>query len=68
LITARQSAADSRANTIELTDAGARLVEAAWIGLETKQDGLSEGIDEAALSQQLDILIASATRAIGAAR
>jgi len=68
LITARQSAADSRANTIELTDAGARLVEGAWIGLETKQDGLSEGIDEAALSQQLDILIASATRAIGAAR
>jgi len=68
LLSARKSTTDSRANTVELTHAGASLVEAAWTGLETKQDGLGDGVDETALSHQLDILIATATRAIRGAR
>jgi len=63
-----KSVADSRANTVELTDAGAALVESAWVGLETKQDGLGDGVDEAGLVRQLDALIANAMRAIGRAR
>ena len=67
-LSVRQSATDSRANTVELTDSGATLVEAAWAGLETKQDGLGEGVDEAALARQLDALIANAEKALGGAR
>jgi DNA-binding MarR family transcriptional regulator len=67
-LSTRKSTADSRANTVELTEAGAALVEAAWEGLETHQDGLGDGVDEAVLAQQLDALIANAMRAIGGAR
>jgi DNA-binding MarR family transcriptional regulator len=67
-LSVRKSTADPRANTVELTDTGAALVEAAWEGLETKQDGLGDGVDEAALAQQLDFLIANAMKVIAVAR
>lgn len=51
---------DARAHRVRLTEAGRTLVDAAWRGLETRQDGLDEGIDEPLFAQQLDRLIANA--------
>jgi len=60
LVTVTKSATDSRANTVVLTDAGATLVEAAWLGLERHQDGVDFGVDEPVLAAQLDRLIENA--------
>ena len=60
LVTVTKSATDSRANTVVLTDAGATLVEAAWLGLEQHQDGVDFGVDEPVLAAQLDRLIDNA--------
>ena len=48
---------DSRANIVTLTAAGRTKVDAAWRGLEDHQSGLDDGLDEAALQEQLDIII-----------
>lgn len=55
---------DARAHRVRLTEAGRTLVDAAWVGLETRQDGLDEGIDEPLFAQQLDRLIANAVTAL----
>ena len=55
---------DARAHRVRLTEAGRALVDAAWVGLETRQDGLDEGIDEPLFAQQLDRLIANAMAAL----
>jgi DNA-binding MarR family transcriptional regulator len=55
---------DARAHRVRLTEAGRALVDAAWRGLESRQDGLDEGIDEPVFAQQLDRLIANAVTAL----
>ncbi len=55
---------DARAHRVRLTESGRTLVDAAWRGLETRQDGLDEGIDEPLFAQQLDRLIANAMTAL----
>lgn len=55
---------DARAHRVRLTEAGRTLVDAAWRGLESRQDGLDEGIDEPVFAQQLDRLIANAVTAL----
>ena len=57
--------ADSRAHRVELSATGRDLLEQAWAGLSARQDGLDEGIDQAALVAQLDRLIANATTVLG---
>jgi len=66
LLEVRSHPGDSRANVVELTTAGTALFERAWRGLDEHQDGLDEGVDESALSAQLDRLIANGTRILGA--
>lgn len=56
---------DSRANRVSLTPAGSAKLDAAWRGLEAKNDGIDEGVDEPALAAHLDRLIANAMRIIG---
>ncbi len=56
--------ADSRANIVSLTPSGLALVSAAWDGLENQQNGLDRGVDEPALVEQLDRLIANAVALI----
>jgi len=50
---------DVRANVLRLTEAGLSLVDEAWSGLEAHQNGLDDGVDEAALVTQLDRIIAN---------
>ncbi|MGV8883186.1 MAG: MarR family winged helix-turn-helix transcriptional regulator [Rhodoglobus sp.] len=50
---------DSRANLVCLTAVGSTLVDAAWAGLESHQNGLDVGVDEAALVAQLDRIISN---------
>ena len=59
---------DSRAHRVELSPPGRELLERAWAGLSARQDGVDEGIDQAALVAQLDRLIANATAALEQAR
>lgn len=59
---------DSRANLVSLTPSGTELFDRAWAGLESRQDGLDEGIDEEALASALDRLIANALAALGDGR
>lgn len=60
LLTTAPDPDDARALRVTLTPDGRALVDAAWQGLERHQDGLDDGIDEAALVAQLDRLIANA--------
>jgi DNA-binding MarR family transcriptional regulator len=53
---------DSRANVVRLTKSGASKVAAAWSGLESHKSGLDEGVDEAMLQAQLDIIISNGKR------
>lgn len=55
---------DARANTISLSRKGAALLERAWQGLESHQDGVDAGVDEEALVQQLDRIIENALRVL----
>lgn len=50
---------DVRANIVRLTREGTVLVDDAWSGLEAHQNGLDDGVDEAALVAQLDRIIAN---------
>lgn len=50
---------DVRANVVRLTADGLALVDEAWAGLDAHQNGLDEGVDEAALVAQLDRIIAN---------
>lgn len=50
---------DARANVVRLTPAGKMLVDNAWKGLDAHQNGLDDGVDEAALVTQLDRIIAN---------
>lgn len=51
---------DARAVQVQLTAAGGALLTAAWQGMESYEDGLDAGIDVAALTRELDLLIANA--------
>lgn len=51
---------DSRANRVSLSPEGGALLERAWQGLESHQNGLDDDVDEQALAAQLDRLIANA--------
>lgn len=64
LVTAGRHPDDARANTISLSRKGAELLERAWRGLETHQDGVDEGVDVRALVQQLDRIIDNALRVL----
>jgi DNA-binding MarR family transcriptional regulator len=66
LVTARPHPEDARANTISLSRTGAELLERAWRGLETHQDGVDEGVDVRALVEQLDRIIGNALRVLNA--
>lgn len=68
LVVVEPDPADSRAHRVELSPTGRELLERAWAGLSARQDGLDEGIDEAALVAQLDRLIANATAVLEQAR
>ncbi|MHA7292741.1 MarR family winged helix-turn-helix transcriptional regulator [Arthrobacter sp. HLT1-21] len=58
------SAQDQRANVVALTIPGRRLTDAAWHGLEATLDGVDDGVDDAGLRRQLDLLIANCTAAL----
>lgn len=60
--------ADARAHLVSLTDQGGTLLEAAWIGLDTHQDGIDAGVDEVVLAHQLDRLIANAVAVLDPTR
>ncbi|EMY32400.1 MarR family transcriptional regulator [Arthrobacter crystallopoietes BAB-32] len=49
--------ADSRAHLVALTEAGERLVDSAWAGLDRDLAAVEEGVDERLLAAQLDRLI-----------
>ncbi|MGO4230706.1 MarR family winged helix-turn-helix transcriptional regulator [Arthrobacter sp. YAF34] len=66
LVTARPHPEDARANTISLSRKGAELLERAWRGLETHQDGVDEGVDVKALVLQLDRISDNALRVLNA--
>ncbi|MET4582310.1 DNA-binding MarR family transcriptional regulator [Conyzicola nivalis] len=66
LVAVTKSTTDSRANTVELTAEGTTLVEAAWLGLESHQDGVDFGVDEPLLAAQLDRLIDNALAIVNA--
>jgi DNA-binding MarR family transcriptional regulator len=66
LVTARPHPDDARANTISLSRKGSELLDRAWRGLETHQDGVDEGVDAKALVQQLDRIIDNALRVLNA--
>ena len=66
LVTARPHPDDARANTISLSLKGAALLERAWHGLETHQDGVDAGVDVKVLVQQLDRIIDNALRVLNA--
>ena len=66
LVTARPHPDDARANTISLSGKGAALLERAWQGLESRQDGVDAGVDVKVLIQQLDRIIDNALRALTA--
>jgi DNA-binding MarR family transcriptional regulator len=55
---------DSRANIVRLTKSGATKVTAAWRGLEMHESGIDDGVDEAALQEQLDRIISNGRRAL----
>lgn len=58
---------DARANLVRLTEEGTALVDAAWQGLQRRQDGLDDGVDEPALRAQLDRILANGARLEGRA-
>jgi DNA-binding MarR family transcriptional regulator len=62
LLATRTDPADSRANVVTLTARGSALLDAAWAGLDTHQAGLDDGVDEAALVAQLDVILANGAR------
>lgn len=64
LVTSGPHPDDARANTISLSEKGAALLERAWQGLESQQDGVDAGVDEEALVQQLDRIIENALRVL----
>lgn len=64
LVTSGLHPDDARANTISLSEKGAALLERAWQGLESHQDGVDVGVDEEALVQQLDRIIENALRVL----
>ena len=53
---------DSRANIVRLTEGGMTKVAAAWSGLEAHESGIDDGVDEAVLQAQLDIIISNGKR------
>ena len=53
---------DSRANIVRLTEVGATKIAAAWSGLEAHESGIDDGVDEAVLQAQLDIIISNGKR------
>lgn len=59
---------DARAHTVSLTARGGALLTAAWVGLDTHQDGIDVGVDETVLAQQLDRLIANAVAVLNSTR
>lgn len=65
LIEVRKHRTDARTNVVALTASGAELVERGWAGLERHQDGLDEGVDESALTTQLDRIITNGIRILG---
>jgi len=64
-LTAEPHPTDARANLVAFTPAGMAKAQAAWLGLEAHQNGLDDGVDERALAQQLDRIIANGTRIVG---
>ena len=64
LVAVRPHPDDARANTISLSGKGAALLERAWHGLESHQDGVDAGVDVKALVQQLDRIIDNAQRVL----
>jgi len=62
LVAIRRDSEDRRAKTVLLTEKGAGLLDRAWDGLESHQDGLDDGVDEVKLVRQLDQLISNALR------
>jgi DNA-binding MarR family transcriptional regulator len=57
---------DSRAHLVSLTEAGERLVAAAWEGLDRDLADVEEGIDERLLTEQLDRLIGNLLKVLEA--
>lgn len=55
------TATDGRTHRVALTPRGTELFDRAWAGLEAHQNGVDDGVDDAALATQLDRLIANAT-------
>ena len=51
---------DGRTSRVSFTLEGTALFDRAWAGLEAHQNGLEQGVDEAALVAQLDRIIANA--------
>lgn len=66
LVTARPHPDDARANTVSLSRKGTALLERAWQGLESHQDGVDAGVDVKTLVQQLDQIIDNALLALTA--
>jgi DNA-binding MarR family transcriptional regulator len=50
---------DARSNTVSLTEAGGTLLDRAWRGLDTHQDAVDTGVNEAALRSNLALIIAN---------
>ena len=60
LVETCRHAGDGRAKIVTLTEKGSKLLQRAWNGLESHQDGLDRRVDEDALVQQLNQLIENA--------
>lgn len=50
---------DARSTTVSLTATGGALLERAWRGLDTHQDAVDTGVDDAALRANLALIIAN---------
>jgi DNA-binding MarR family transcriptional regulator len=50
---------DARSTTVALTGTGGALLDRAWRGLDTHQDAVDTGVDEAALRNNLALIIAN---------
>lgn len=59
LVSVAPHPADARSTTVALTAAGGALLDRAWRGLDTHEESVDAGVDEAALRSNLALIIAN---------